>query len=363
MKVLHILGELKPSGAEAMLYAAGPLLKGMDIEAEILSTGAEVGPYTGQLATAGYAIRHICFRKSPLFFWQVFKLIKDNHYDAIHLHTERANFWLGIVILLTGKRGIRTIHNTFPFSGFLGWRRKLQRQLLNRLGLKHITISQSVHDTEYKYYGLDTAIIPNWYNSLRFLFTTPQQRAQAKVDLNIPADSFVLLTIGNCSPVKNHTALIQALALMTPDNWIYLHVGIEKDSIERELAAELGISDKIRFLGLQTDILPFLQSSDLYVMPSTHEGCPISAIEAIAAGLPALMTKVPGLVDFKTIFNGLFYCEQNAEAIAAALTEIILTDSKILHKECAENSKIAEQRFGILRGLANYVAEYKNTAG
>lgn len=363
MKVLHILGELKPSGAETMLYAAGPLLKDMDMDAEILSTGAETGPYAGQLANAGYVIRHIPFKKSPVFFWQVFKLLKDNNYDVIHLHTERANFWLGIVALLTGKRCVRTIHSTFPFSGFLGWKRKWQRQLLNRLGLKHITISQSVHDTEYKYYGLHTTIIPNWYNSLRFRFTTPQQRIQAKADLNIAADSFVLLTIGNCSPIKNHTALINALALMMPQNWVYLHVGIEKDSIERDLAAEFGISDKIRFYGLQTDILPFLQSSDLYVMPSTHEGCPISVMEAMAAGLPVLMTNVPGLIDFKSIFNDLVYCEQNAEAIAAALTEIILTDSEKLRQPCAENSKIAEQRFGILRGLTHYLEHYKNAAG
>lgn len=360
MKVLHILGELNPSGAETMLYAAGPLLKDFDITGEILSTGSQLGPYAGQLASAGYAIHHIAFKKSPFFFWKVFKLLIGNSYDVIHLHTERANFWLGMMALLTGKRCIRTIHSTFPFTGFLGWTRKWQRQLLNRLGLTHITISQTVHDIEYKHYHLQTPIIQNWYNSLRFRPPLPQQRAQARAELKLASDSFVLLTIGNCSPVKNHTALINALATIGQQPWVYLHIGIEKDSSERDLAGELGIAKRISFYGLQTDILPFLQAADLFVMPSIYEGFGIAAIEAIATGLPALMTNVPGLVDFKDAFKGLFYCEPNSVAIAAALTEIIAHTPKQLHQQCAENPKTAVQRFGIQSGLTCYFDLYKN---
>ncbi|WP_446809601.1 glycosyltransferase [Methylomonas sp. 2BW1-5-20] len=360
MKVLHVLGELNPSGAETMLCAAGTSLKKFNIDCEILSTGIQLGPYSDELVNAGYSIHHIAFRKSPLFFWKYFKHLRINSYDTIHLHTERANFWLGILALLSGSRCVRTIHNTFPFTGFLGWTRKWQRQLLDRLGLTHISISQSVHDTESKHYKLQTPIIQNWYNSERFKLTTQHQRIKARADLNLTGDDFVFLTIGNCSSVKNHIALIKALASLEQLSWVYLHVGIEKDCSERYLAEQLGIAEKIRFYGLQSDILPFLQAADLFVMPSIYEGFGIAAIEAIATGLPALLAEVSGLIDFKPIFSDLFYCEPNEEAIAKVLPDIIISSREAINQRAIENSNIAEKLYGIERGLSKYIDFYKN---
>lgn len=359
MKVVHVLNELNPSGAETMLYAAGPLLKNFGLTGEILSTGSQVGPYDNQLAKAGYTIHHISFKRSPLFFWSLFRFFHENKYDVIHLHTERANFWFGVIALLTGRRTVRTIHNTFPFEGWLGWRRKWQRQLLNRLGVTHVTISRSVQETEKRHYQLETPIIQNWYNSERFRRTLPQERVQARTNLNIPDDSIVILTVGNCSPVKNHTELIRALAVIENHSWLYLHIGIEKDSSERALAADLGLAERIHFLGMQADILPFLQAADLYVMPSTHEGSPIAAIEAMATGVPVLLANAPGLADFKIVFRGLLYCNPDCEALAVALTEILSRNQDQLRQQCSDNPQIAEQHFGVQRGLTDYVNIYK----
>lgn len=360
MKVLHIMNELKPSGGEVMLYAAGPILKDYGITGEILSTGNQPGPYAEALANAGYKIHHIQFVKSPFFFLALYRLLKANRYDVVHLHTEQANFWFGLLALLCAKRAVRTIHSNFAFTGFLGWRRKWHRQLLHKLGLTHIAISQSVHDTEYQYFGLNTPIIPNWYNSLRFVPSIPAQRASARQKLNILEPSFVLVSVGNCSEIKNHPVLIQALAKVQQGHFIYLHVGIEKDNSEQVLAKQLGISEKIIFLGMQTDILPYLQAADLFVMTSTHEGCPISAIEAIACGLPALLTDVPGLADFSALFQGLTYAKSNPESIGAVLSELMSLTPEQLKQNCAHNAQQAELIFGIKRGLSAYVHVYTN---
>ena len=359
MKVLHILGQLNPSGAETMLYAAGPLLKDFGIDGEILATGEQAGPYAEQLANAGYRIHHIAFQKSPGFFWRVFKQLKSGGFDAIHLHTERANFWLGLTALSTSKAAIRTIHNTFPFSGLLGWVRKWQRHCLIRLGVTHVAISESVKAVELKHFNLALPLIPNWYNSERFQPPTLQQREAARTSLAIAKDKFVIVSVGNCSEVKNHGALIRALADSRLQNIFYLHIGIEKNCGERELADQLGIAERVNFLGMQTDILPFLHAADLYVMPSMHEGCPISAIEAVAAGVPALFSKVPGLSDFSAIFDGLFYCKPEPESLSEGLVEIINLPPELLSKDCATNARQAEEKFGIKRGLSEYLALYK----
>lgn len=342
-----------------MLYAAGSLLKKYGITGEILSTGSQPGRYAEQLAGAGYTIRHIPFNKSPCFFWNLSRLLKANAYDVIHLHTERANFWLGILALIFTKRCIRTIHSNFPFTGFLGWKRKWQRQLLNRLGVSHIAISQSVHDTEYKHYQLPTKIIPNWYNSQRFKRTSSVQRSSARLQLAISENSFVLVSIGNCAPVKNHPALIEAVAKLHENNIVYLHIGIEKDRSEQELAEKLGIHKLICFHGMQADVLPFLQAADLFVMPSTYEGFSIAALEAIATGLPALLSKVNGLSDLANFFEGLYYCEPAPQSLYEALEGIIRKPVDDLKRDAQTNPEIAERLFGVDRGLDTYVTAYR----
>lgn len=359
MKVLHVLRELNRSGAEVMLCSVAPFLKDRGITGEILSTGSQVGPYAETLANAGYAIKHIPFRKSPMFFFALFRLFQANAYDVIHLHTERANFWFGVLALMSCAKCIRTIHNNFHFSGFLRWERKWQRQLLNQLGVTHVAISQSVQDTERNYYQLPTRLITNWYNSHHFARTTEAQRAFARQQLDIPENCFVLVSVGNCSSVKNHSLLIEAIAKLKSSDTVYLHIGYEKDNSEQELAKKLSVSDRVRFQGSQEDVLPFLQAADLFVMPSLYEGCSIAVLEAIGTGLPVLLSKVSGLSDMEEFFDGLHYCEPTVVGIFEALRKIIKMPASDLTFNARENSDAAALVFGVQRGLDAYVECYK----
>jgi len=363
MKFLHILNELNPSGAEVMLFSAGPLLKEYGIRGEILSTGPKVGCYAKQLIESGYIIRHLPFEKTPNFLLALFRLLRSNNYDVVHLHTEKANFWFCILALMTTKRCVRTIHSNFQFVGFLGWKRKWQRQFLHWVGVRYIAISQSVHDTEAKYYRLPTQIIPNWYNSLKFRRTTDAQRLLTRQSLNIQEKCFVLVSIGNCAPVKNHSALIEALGLLNRKDILYLHIGIEKDEGEgegeRDLAKKLGVENFIHFEGMQADVLPYLSAADLFVMPSLYEGFSIAALEAIATGLPVLLSRVSGLSDFESFFDGIYYCEPSAKSVYEALVKIINEPIYDLKSKTSNNPDKADQLFGMLRGVDAYVKIYK----
>lgn len=363
MKVLHILGELNPSGAETMLLCASPILQEQGFESEILSTGNAPGVFADTLQDAGYRIHHIPFRKNIHYFISLYQLLKKENYDSIHIHTEQASFWVTLVLLLSGipaRRCVRTIHSTFPFTGALGWRRAWQRQLLSYLGVPHIAISKSVQETELKYFKVKTQIIPNWYDSNQFIKTTDLQHSTSRQQLYLSSNNFVLVTVGNCSSIKNHCELIKAISKLGNKNIVYLHIGMEKDTSEQDLANELGIKDQIRFLGLQSNILPFLQAADLFIMPSTFEGFGIAAIEAIATEIPALLTHVPGLMDFADIFNGLHYCEPTAESIETTLKKILDIPREQQRLATSNNAKEAEQRFGINRSVAAYASHFRS---
>ena len=115
MKVLHILGELNPSGAETMLLSAAPYMQAQGINSEILATGANVGVFAETLMGAGFKLHHIPFRKSFNYFIDLYRLFTEEKYDSIHVHSEQGSFWVILIALLSGlpaKRCIKTIHAT-----------------------------------------------------------------------------------------------------------------------------------------------------------------------------------------------------------------------------------------------------------
>lgn len=362
MRVLHVLGELKPSGAETMLVAAAPLFQANGIVAEVLSTGASTGPFAGRFEAAGYRVHHIPFSRTPGFWLKERELMRTGKYDVIHLHCEGANFWHGITAWSARPTVVlRTVHNAFAFQGTLQWRRGWQRRLLQRLGVRHVSISASVRDTELNHYRLPTTLIWNWYDSLRFTQTTQEARAAARAGFGLNDADFVIASVGNCSAVKNHTAIVEAIAILPEaQRPIYLHAGIEEaGQPERALAQQLGVSDSVRFLGGLGDVLPLLRAADVFMMPSCYEGFGIAAIEALATGLPALFADVAGLKDFRKDFPHLIYTGTLAENVVAGLHALIAMPEA--HKTFIQQQYpvIASRLFGMERGVQEYLTLYR----
>jgi len=364
LRVLHVLNELKPSGAETMLHAAGSEFFKHGVTGEILSTGTKVGLFAPQLRESGYVIHHIPFAKSPAFFLSVFRLMHSG-YDVIHLHTERGNFWFGLAALLaTRGRVIRTIHSSFAFSGLLRWRRKVQRRILQKLGVRHVAISESVRRIEAETFGIKPVVVPNWYNSAHFLPPCAEVRLAARQAIGIGADVKVIVSVGNCASVKNHISLIEALALLPAEKRpLYLHVGHEEaGEPERQLVKQLGIADFVQFMGAQADVRPALYAADVFVMPSLCEGFGIAAVEAMASALPAILTDVPGLRDFRKITDNVIYTAPNPDSISKAIISILsipILDRVRIGGKVAENM---QQNYSIDIGLSRYIDIYRNNA-
>lgn len=362
MRVLHVLAELRPSGAETMLVAAAPYFRDAGVVADVVATGAAVGPYGEQFAAAGYRIHHIPFKRSPRFFWDLRRLILKESYDVVHLHCENANFWFALTALSAGSpRVVQTIHNAFAFTGTLRQLRGWQRRMSRRLGVRQVSISDSVRDTELRHFKLPTTLVWNWYNSDRFVAASAESRHKARAYFGISDEEFVISSVGNCSTVKNHSAVIEAMAMLEPEfRPVYLHAGIEQaDAPERELATRLGVAERIRFLGGIPDVATLLQASDGFVMPSIYEGFGIAAIEALATGLPALFSDVAGLKDFREVFPGLVYSGTSAESVADGLRTLMSLTQEQRARCLRDYPAIALKRFGIKRGVSEYLDVYR----
>jgi len=131
------------------------------------------------------------------------------------------------------------------------------------------------------------------------------------------------LAVGNLYPVKDHATLLRAAAVL-PE----VHVAIagrgEEASRLRALARELGTAGRTHLLGVREDIENLLRAADLFAHPSRSEGLPLAILEAMAAGLPVVATRVGGVaeavLDDET---GYLVPPGDAEALRGALARVL----------------------------------------
>jgi glycosyltransferase involved in cell wall biosynthesis len=363
MRVLHVLNELRHSGAETMLRGAGSYWKAQGIDGEILCTGEVPGSYTASLQDAGYRVHHLPFQRSIWFLHSVYRFLRGRQFDAVHIHTERAGFWYAGLAYMTGhRRIIRSLHSIFPFTGRLRARRWAQRLIMRRVfGVRMVAVSVSVMGVERRTFHNPCLVIPNWFDSGWYRPALPEERKAARATFGIERGVMAIASVGNCSPIKNHTAVLRAIANIPRDvNILYLHAGEERDSTgERELSEEEGIAGRIRFLGPVPDARAVLHACDLFVMPSLGEGFGVAAIEAMGAGVPVVCSDVEGLRDFRGVSAAIHWIEPSAACVEAAILHFYRLGAAERRTIGEQLSESAHRRLGIAAGAASYSAVYR----
>lgn len=359
-KVLHIMNSLLPSGAETMLKSAAGYWD-KDLEVHILATNEKLGEFAEELQEAGYVIHHIYKLGYIKQHTAVTKFIKENKFDVIHIHKQREALSYAIDSHMGGvKNVVRTVHNVFVFHGLVQIRETITRQIASLIGVKFVSIGNSVDENERKRFGLHCTLINNWYNENKFYYTTQKIKKEAKAKLKIPEEIFCIVSVGNCSHVKNHMTILKALNNFKESSELskvlYLHIGKGEQEQEEQIYIEKNdLKTKVRYIGF-ADPLAYIQAADLYVMPSRNEGLSISALEAMATGIPCLMTDVSGLRDFsRNEIDNVQFCELDDKSIENTLAKIIRKGKR---KNSKKQSIVMKDIYGIQQGTAGYQSIY-----
>jgi len=137
------------------------------------------------------------------------------------------------------------------------------------------------------------AIIPNGIDLEHWRYDSGLRLA-ARQRLGL-CDEFVWLAVGRLDPVKDHATLIRAFAgLAARARLLIVGAGPLESALRRE-ADELCIGGKVRFFGFQSDVLPWIQAADAFVLSSRWEGLPMAFLEAAACQVPAVFTDIPAM--------------------------------------------------------------------
>jgi len=156
-----------------------------------------------------------------------------------------------------------------------------------------ITLSQHISRSLAQYYGFDSrgfVLNPPGVDLDRF--TKPHCSMEVRREFNIPKNRVVVIYVGRLSTEKNVEKLIRDFSQVKGKNVQLLIVGCgpERSKLER-LVNELGMVDRITFVGLREDVERFYAAADIFFLPSKYEAFGQVILEAMAAGLPCIAFK------------------------------------------------------------------------
>ncbi len=175
---------------------------------------------------------------------------------------------------------------------------------------------------------------------------------------------FTLVYVGRLEPVKNHALLFQAFraALSSAPNlrlWM-VGDGSQREALEK-LSQELGISQEVSFWGQQLEVAPFFSAADAFIMSSKSEGLPMSLLQALSVGLPAIVTDVGGMAEVVRLAQaGLVVQGNDPSQMTDAILRLAGSDSE--RKLYSENASTAFREHFTLQVMTNaYMDLYRST--
>lgn len=300
MKAAHILNKIEFSGAETMLYQASGVFAGNGIETTLVASMKEPGKFEQSMRDAGYKIDNVGAEGTIDSFKRFYNYFNNNKFDVVHIHTERHYLWKVLLLRLSGHKNIvRTFHNCWTFSGMVRAKRIVHRRMAKMLGAKHHAIGDAVLANEKKMFRNQCYQINNWImTDAELIKNKDAVKAKKRTELGIPADDFVIVSVGGCSQVKNHGFILDLAKKlnMQRQNITYLHVGtgVDEDA-EKAKSKALELGSKVVFTGNRKDVPELLVSSDVYLMPSLFEGLSIALLEAMYYNGLVVVNDAPGL--------------------------------------------------------------------
>jgi glycosyltransferase involved in cell wall biosynthesis len=180
--------------------------------------------------------------------------------------------------------------------------------------------------------------------------------------LGISEGERVVLAVGRLSREKAQADLLRAFARLARESagararLVLVGEGPERAALE-ELAAELGLGGRVVFAGQTSDVAPFYAAADLFALPSHSEGSPYALLEAMAAGVPVVATRVGGVPEIVSDGeSALVVAPRDEQALAGALSRL-LSDESLARALAAAASARAATRHApetFLRSLTKF---------
>jgi len=330
-RIVQLTSSGNIGGTERMVIELAARLDREKFEPIVLSL---VG--SGDLADAcrqrGIEAEHLDCRH-PLSWraWQRFcQIVWERNVTLVHLYGLRANLpgrrlarWAGARAVVCG------IRSTDPWRK---WRHAFLDRLTARWADCFISNSEAGRQATIRRERFDPARVVTIHNGIGEMPSANSfDRAALQKQFRLePTAQPVAAVVANLGPEKRHRDLIDAARLLAErcPSIVFLCAGRdEMGGANQRYASERGVAERFRWLGHVSEVHEVIAAADFAILPSSHEGLPVSIVEAMAMGRTVIATDVGGVPEIVTNgVNGLLVQPRRPDALASAI-ERLATDA------------------------------------
>lgn len=352
MKVIQIMPEFGLAGAETMCENLCYELKRSEVDVVVVSLYDYHSAITDRLENAGIKILYL--NKKPgldlSMIPKLRKVFKEEKPDVIHTHRYVMQYAVPASIGMHVKR-IHTVHNVaekeVPENT-----QKVNYVFYHSFHVIPVALSKEVRNSISRVYKIPQKKIPVIYNGIDLTKCIPKD----SYDVD---EKYKILHIGRFNGQKNHRMLIEAFNELIkgyPNSELTLIGGGELEIEIKRLVKSLGLTDKVKFEGVTSDVFPYLHKADVFVLPSNYEGMPMTLIEAMGTGLPIIASDVGGVSSMiHTGEDGILIGNDKSELKRAF---ILLLDKNLRKKIGLKAINTAKTKFSVAVMGRKYMALY-----
>lgn len=280
---------------------------------------------------------------SITYYFTLYKLLRKNNTALIQAHLLGSTLTYAILSFFTRIPLVATIHGQVDLNPNEKW--VWVKQKIMRLGVDQlIAVSRDLRDYIHNRRLFSADKVEIIYNGIDEKKYRVENSNRIRQELGISANSLLIGSLGNVRPAKNYGFLLEIAAQLIKEvqhDLYFVIAGHQKKDLMKALEEKmhkLNLQSRVHFIGFQNDTAEYLRQLDIFLLTSSSEGFSIATIEAMASGLPVVVTRCGGpeeiLQDSST---GLLVGKEDLSAAVSALKK--LCDDTGFRQSLAEAGK------------------------
>lgn len=351
MRILQIINSLQIGGAQRLLADLLPLMNRLH-DVELLTLKDDPSPFAQQLHEVGIKMHCLNIKTlyNPLIALKIRRFLKRQpRYDIIHAHLFPVLYWVPLATAGMRQHLIWTEHSTSNRRQQKLLFRYADRMAYSRYD-KIICISQATRDSLSKWMGAQAddgrlCVIENGIDTAKF--KNPKTERQRP---------YTLIQVSRFEASKDQDTVIRAMPLLPQDiQLVFVGDGSRMEAC-KALCTKLNVQDRVKFLGARADIAQLLSEADIAIQSSHWEGFGLTAVEAMAAGLPIIASDINGL---RQVVDGagLLFPKGDAEALSRFI--LLLRSDNHTYQEISGKCQRRSQQYDIQNTADKYISIYE----
>lgn len=373
IRVAFVLHAMQVAGAEVLVIETIRRLAGR-IEPTVVCLDA-IGPLGERLLTEGGDVACLDRRpgRDPRVVWRMGTLLRRRGIEVVHAHQYTPYFYACLGVLAARRPGLRpprlilTEHGRHYPDLVSPARRAANSLVFARLAAAINAVSAFSAESLRRVDGFATRpieVIENGIDLERYEVT--RNRRVMRERLGLDPERLYIANVARLHPIKDQAMLLGAFAEVAttrPDvDLLLVGDGDLRRPLGR-LAEELGVADRVRFLGVRSDVPEVLAAVDIFALTSICEAASLTLLEAMASALPVVATAVGGTPEIvRDGLDGILVPRGDAHATASAFLRL-LGDPAAASAMGASARERVRSRYQLATTIETYMALYRRLAG